>query len=89
MTNQQNTFFLSQEENETDKVTATHWVIAVNKANLTIVPLADEENALEVQESFKRTKGHLYEVVLLTDDVSVMKFFCRQYNHNYRTYLTF
>lgn len=72
-----------------DNVTATHWVIAVDKANLTIVSLADEENALEVQESFKRTKGHLYEVVLLTDDVSVMKFFCRQYNHKHTNYLTF
>jgi hypothetical protein len=87
MTNQPNTFFLSQEENETDKVTATHWVIGSynHSPNLHIVAFADEENAREWEDTATRK----YDSVLFTAEVYVLKFVCDKSNLNYTNYLTF
>lgn len=86
MTNQPNTF-LSQEENETDKVTATHWVIGRYNHSQTphIVAFADEENAREWEQTATRKYDH----VLFTAEEWVLKLVCDHYNLNHTNYLTF
>lgn len=86
MTNQQNTT-LSQGENKTDKVTATHWVIGkYNHSQIPhIVAFADEQNARE----WEQTAIRKYDQVLLTAEEWVLKLVCDHYNLNNANYLTF
>lgn len=86
MTNQPNTF-LSQEENETDKVTATHWVLGRynHSPNVHIVAFADEDNARE----WEQTATRKYDQVLFTAEEWVLKLVCDHYNLNHTNYLTF
>ena len=76
-----------QEENESDKVIATHWVIGKydHSQALHIVAFADEENAREWEHTAQRK----YDSVVFTDRVSVLKHLCDNHYYDHSLYLTF
>jgi len=78
---------VDDEENETNKVTATHWVIGRynHSQNVHIVAFADEENARE----WEQTATRKYDQALFVYEEWVLKLICDNYNLNYTNYLTF
>lgn len=76
-----------EEENEVDKVIATHWVIGKydHSQVLHIVAFADEDNAREWEHTAKRK----YDSVVFTDRVSVLKHLCDNHYYDHSLYLTF